>query len=64
MRAARPYADRFGYRYSHAVQDYWSPNLIAALGIRLAKRTSKDIADDRAANARAMLRATLTPTKG
>jgi len=53
---ARPYVDRWGFRYSEAVQDYWSPQLIKTLGIHLAKRSTQDIADDRAADARAKMR--------
>jgi hypothetical protein len=53
---ARPYRDKFGFRYSDAVQNYWGPRLIKLLGIRLAKRSPQDVADDRAEIARAMMR--------
>ena len=56
MATARPYRDRWGHRHTKAVFDHWHPRTIAFMGIHRARRTTAEIAEDKAACARAQLR--------
>ena len=54
--APRPYKDRWGHRHTQAVFEHWHPRTIEFMGVHRARRSPAEVADDKAAEARAQLR--------